>query len=66
MLDAALEDCVYGTSAKALLQMYNGKANTTAFSQPTQAGRSLAESWIRRGDSDSNEGRLVVFDEADV
>jgi GNAT superfamily N-acetyltransferase len=69
LLDVALEDCVYGTSTKALVEMYDGKANTTAFSQPTQAGRYLAETWIRKGSTTEEEeeaSRLIVFDEADV
>lgn len=68
LLDAALEDCVYGTSAQSLIKMYDVKANTTAFSQPTQAGRQLAESWIGKGATTEEAllHRLIVFDEADV
>lgn len=62
MLDAALSDCVYGMSSQALINFHKGKANTTAFSQPTQAGRYLAEAWIV-SDQDSNQQRLLVFDE---
>lgn len=67
MLDAALSDCVYGMSAQALIKSHKGKANTTAFSQPTQSGRLLAEAWIQQGvidrDSSQQQQQLLVFDE---
>jgi ribosomal protein S18 acetylase RimI-like enzyme len=62
LLDAALNDCVYGMTGKSLIQQYKGKANTIAFSQPTQLGRQLALSWSREGNQTNSA--LVVFDEA--
>lgn len=63
MLDAALDDCVYGMKTAALVQMHGSKANTTAFSQPTQAGRRLAERWLQTGNQGHPTARVLVFDE---
>lgn len=66
MLDAALSNCVYGMSAEALVKYHKGKSNTTAFSQPTQAGRYLAEAWIHSSPNKKdfpNHQQLLVFDE---
>ncbi|PWN40847.1 hypothetical protein IE81DRAFT_201494 [Ceraceosorus guamensis] len=51
LLDAALAGAVYGMSTASIERMCGGRAGTTAFSQPTQAGRKLAEAWIERGGS---------------
>ncbi|UZJ52175.1 hypothetical protein CBS101457_001495 [Exobasidium rhododendri] len=65
MLDAALQDCVYGMSTRALIEMHGGKGNTAAFSQPTQAGKRLALSWLQDKESDPSQQvtQLIVFDE---
>lgn len=69
MLDAALNDCIYAMSSQAIIKLYKGKSNTTAFSQPTQAGKRLANAWIRRDAGSEDEGnerpRLIVFDESE-
>lgn len=60
LLDAALSQAVYGMSAKAIEGLYGGRAGTTAFSQPTEAGRRLAQGWIAKG---VGEAKLFVFGE---
>ena len=61
MLDAALEDCVYGMSAKALTDLCGSRDQTTAFSQPTQAGTRLALHWLSV--PGGRTCQLFVFDE---
>ncbi|CAO1629678.1 unnamed protein product [Parajaminaea phylloscopi] len=58
LLDAALEHAVYGMSAAKLLASTKGgtKSDAVAFSQPTDAGRSLARAWLQNED-------LIVFQE---
>lgn len=63
ILDAALNDCVYGLDMRGVIHTIGRgfKSNTTAFSQPTESGRLLAERWIEE------EGRkqgVLVFEDA--
>ncbi len=66
LLDAVLDKSIYGMRARDVLSMNDGsRARCIAFSQPTMAGRKLAERWIR-GDSNSTQPagpRLLVFKE---
>ena len=65
LLDAAADNSVYGFDLAGLTKMYGSRAGAVAFSQPTEAGRKLAEAWIRKaGQSDkhSSSPRLVVFE----
>ncbi|SPO40683.1 related to ECO1 - Acetyltransferase required for establishment of sister chromatid cohesion [Pseudozyma flocculosa] len=68
LLDAAADHSVYGLNLARLEQMYGGRAGTVAFSQPTDAGRKLAERWIRSGGgggegaAKKQDGRLVVYE----
>ncbi|PWN33879.1 uncharacterized protein FA14DRAFT_190991 [Meira miltonrushii] len=64
MLDAALNDCVYGLDRQEVIRTIGqgSKANTTAFSQPTESGRLLAQRWIQEESGESNG--VLVFQEA--
>ena len=64
LLEAATNHSVYGLDLPALEKMYGGRAGTVAFSQPTEAGRKLAERWIRssRGPNPAPEPSLIVFE----
>lgn len=69
LLDAVLDHSVYGQNAEALLRQFGGrKGNVVAFSQPTEAGRRLAEAWLMQGsgkgggDGKAGSG-LIVFQE---
>lgn len=70
LLDAALADCVYGLTAEEVIRTHGRgfKANTTAFSQPTESGRFLAQSWITAADherpDDGFSRPLLVFEDA--
>lgn len=63
ILDAALNDCVYGMNKQEVIRTIGqgSKANTTAFSQPTESGRLLAQRWIRE-EGEINDGVLVFED----
>ncbi|CBQ73762.1 conserved hypothetical protein [Sporisorium reilianum SRZ2] len=61
LLDAAADNSVYGFDLGGLVRMYGCRARSVAFSQPTEAGRKLAEDWIRRDGAD-RMARLVVFE----
>ncbi len=65
LLNAAADNSVYGFDLAGLIKMYGSRARAVAFSQPTEAGRKLAEAWIRK-DADEKEKkssvRLVVFE----
>ncbi|KDN37684.1 hypothetical protein K437DRAFT_296514 [Tilletiaria anomala UBC 951] len=71
LLDAALGKSCYGLDAHAVLELHGGaRAQAVAFSQPTAAGRRLAERWIRSGrgaahrqEEQGKEPRLLVFKE---
>lgn len=59
LLDAALEHSVYGLNAEELVRSKSNrgrKSEVVAFSQPTDAGRSLARAWLKDED-------LIVFQE---
>uniref|UniRef100_V5EJI3 DNA mismatch repair proteins mutS family domain-containing protein n=1 Tax=Kalmanozyma brasiliensis (strain GHG001) TaxID=1365824 RepID=V5EJI3_KALBG len=60
LLDAAANNSVYGFDMDGLIKMYGSRAKSVAFSQPTEAGRKLAEAWIRK-DSEGS-ARLIVFE----
>lgn len=64
LLDAAADNSVYGFDLRGLVDQYGSRARAVAFSQPTEAGRKLAEAWIRKDVSqDGNaSARLVVFE----
>lgn len=64
LLDAAADNSVYGFDLSGLIKMYGSRARSVAFSQPTEAGRKLAEAWIRKdGPSEADPpARLVVFE----
>lgn len=66
LLDAAADNSVYGFDLAALIKTYGCRARSVAFSQPTEAGRKLAEAWIRRDASPAGGSnaspRLVVFE----
>lgn len=60
LLDAAANNSVYGFDLNGLIKMYGSRARSVAFSQPTEAGRKLAEAWIRKDTEES--ARLIVFE----
>lgn len=60
LLDAAANNSVYGFDLDGLIKMYGSRARSVAFSQPTEAGRKLAEAWIRKDTTEP--ARLVVFE----
>ena len=63
LLDTALNKAIYGLNAEAVLRMHSeSKDKAVAFSQPTEAGRRLAERWIRAAGNDES-ARLLVFRE---
>lgn len=64
ILDAALDDCVYGMHKQEVIRTIGQgtKANTAAFSQPTESGRLLAQRWIQE-EGGKNNG-VLVFEEA--
>lgn len=70
LLDAALEHAVYGMDTATLLAVHGSRAKAVAFSQPTFAGRRLAQSWIRvhasalpPGESEEERRTLLVLSE---
>jgi len=64
LLDAILGFGVYGQSAQALEKTCGGRAGVLAFSQPTQSGKKLAETWIGRGsDAQAARAGLIIFEE---
>ena len=64
LLDAAADNSVYGFDLKGLVKTYGSRARAVAFSQPTEAGRKLAEAWIRKDASTTTDSptRLIVFE----
>lgn len=62
LLDAAADNSVYGFDLRGLKEVYGSRARSVAFSQPTEAGRKLAEAWIRKEDAADALARLVVFE----
>ena len=62
LLDAAADNSVYGFDLDGLVKMYGSRARSVAFSQPTEAGRKLAEAWIRKDATTEASTRLVVFE----
>lgn len=64
LLDAAADNSVYGFDLLGLVNMYGSRARSVAFSQPTEAGRKLAEAWIRKEENtaSASTARLVVFE----
>lgn len=63
LLDTAADNSVYGFDLVGLVRMYGSRARSVAFSQPTEAGRKLAEAWIRKDQTvDAKAPRLVVFE----
>ena len=64
LLDAAADNSVYGFDLQGLIRTYGSRAKAVAFSQPTEAGRQLAEAWIRKGapSTTSSPTRLIVFE----
>ncbi|SPO26841.1 related to ECO1 - Acetyltransferase required for establishment of sister chromatid cohesion [Ustilago trichophora] len=62
LLDAAADNSVYGFDLRGLIGMYGSRARSVAFSQPTEAGRKLAEAWIRKDVDGTTAPRLVVFE----
>lgn len=62
LLDAAANHSIYGLTLNKLIGTYGSRAKAVAFSQPTEAGRKLAEAWIRKGVSQDESPRLIVFE----
>lgn len=56
LLDAALNDCIYGVRGVDVVAQRGGRANTLAFSQLTRDGRALANAWIRGTDIERRAG----------
>lgn len=63
LLDSVLSNGVYGIGASELVKMHGGRLGAVAFSQPTMAGRNLAEGWGRKGLKEGEGKGLVVFEE---
>lgn len=65
LLDVVVDNAIYGMSTERLLKERDaaGRSGLVAFSQPTQAGRRLAEGWLRKRGADPAKPGLVVFQE---
>lgn len=63
LLDSVLSHGVYGIGPSELVKMHGGRLGAVAFSQPTMAGRKLAEGWGRKGLKEGEGKGLVVFEE---
>jgi DNA mismatch repair protein MSH6 len=64
MLNAALQQCVYGMDGQMLLKRFGGRSNSIAFCQPTDSGRRLAEAWAFHAQNLSPSRSLLLFDES--
>lgn len=62
LLNTAANHSIYGLTLNKLIEAYGSRAKAVAFSQPTEAGRKLAEAWIRKDAALNTSPCLIVFE----